>query len=89
MSSSHATLVKVLTDWGALARHLHGDPLGWKRLMAHLVAGEWQDAGWAAEKVLQQHRKESCPRSLGRRMLSEAHFERERRISPRSYLDRA
>ena len=50
--------------------------------MAHLVAGEWQDAGWAAEKVLQQHRKESCPRSLGRRMLSEAHFERERRISP-------
>ena len=58
-----------------------------------LVAGEWHDAGWAAEKVRQQHRKGSPPWSLGRRTLSEAHFEfeggdyrplegRERRMSP-------
>jgi hypothetical protein len=65
-----------------------------------LVAGEWHDAGWAAEKVLQQHRKDSPPWSLGRRILSEAHFEfeggdyrppvgRERRISPLyDHLDR-
>jgi hypothetical protein len=65
----------------------------------HLVAGEWQDAGWAAEKVLQQHRREASPWSLGRRTLSEAHFEFEggdckppegceRRMSPRNYLGR-
>ena len=58
-----------------------------------LVAGEWHDAGWAAEKVLQQHRAHSPPWSLGRRVLSEAHFEfeggdygppasRERRLAP-------
>jgi hypothetical protein len=58
-----------------------------------LMAGEWHDAGWATEKVLQQHRKGSPPWSLGRRILSEAHFEfqegddepledRERRRSP-------
>jgi hypothetical protein len=65
-----------------------------------LVAGEWHDAGWAAEKVLQQHRSGSTSWSLGRRALSEAHFEfeggdyrapegRERRMSPLySYLNR-
>jgi hypothetical protein len=41
----------------------------------HLLAGEWHDAEWATEKVLQQHRKDSPPWSLGRRILSEAHFE--------------
>ena len=40
-----------------------------------LVPGEWHDARWAAEKVLQQHRKDSPPWKLGRRTLSEAHFE--------------
>ena len=58
-----------------------------------LFPGEWHDAAWATEKVLQQHRKDSPPWSLGRRILSEAHFEfegggnrfpegRERRRSP-------
>jgi hypothetical protein len=58
-----------------------------------LGAGEWHDAGWATENVLQHHRKDSPPWSLGRRILSEAHFEfeggdyrplegRERRRSP-------
>jgi hypothetical protein len=40
-----------------------------------LLAREWHDAGWATEKVLQQHRKASPSWSLGRRILSEAHFE--------------
>ena len=40
-----------------------------------LAAGEWHDAGWTAEKVLQQYRRGSIPWSLGRRTLSEAHFE--------------
>jgi hypothetical protein len=40
-----------------------------------LLAGEWHDAGWAAEKVLQQHRHGPAPWSLGRRTLSDAHFE--------------
>ena len=58
-----------------------------------LVAGEWHDAAVAAEKVLKQHRTGSLPWSLGRRTLSEAHFEfeggdyrppagRERRMLP-------
>jgi hypothetical protein len=40
-----------------------------------LLAGEWHDAGWATEKVLQQHRKDASSWRLGRRVLSEAHFE--------------
>jgi hypothetical protein len=80
--------------------HLHGMARRKARLRPEyaawypqLPAGEWHDAGWAAEKVLQQHRKGSPPWSLGRRTLSEAHFEfeggdyrplegRDRRISP-------
>jgi hypothetical protein len=40
-----------------------------------LAAGEWHDASWATDKVLQQHTKDSAPWSLGRRILSEAHFD--------------
>ena len=40
-----------------------------------LLAGEWHDAGCATESVLQQHRNDSPPWSLGRRILSDAHFE--------------
>ena len=87
--------------------HLHGMARRKARLRPEyaawypqLVAGEWHDAGWAAEKVRQQHRKGSPPWSLGRRTLSEAHFEfeggdyrplegRERRMSPLyDHLDR-
>jgi hypothetical protein len=57
-----------------------------------VIAGEWHDAVWATEKVLQQRRKDSPSWSLGRRILGETHFEfqggdykppegRERRIS--------
>lgn len=42
---------------------------------SQLVAGGWHDAEWATEKVFQQHRNDSPPWSLGRRILSEAHFE--------------
>jgi hypothetical protein len=48
---------------------------GYAAWYPELVAGEWHDARWATEKVLQRHRKDSPPWSLGRRILSEAHFE--------------
>jgi hypothetical protein len=38
-------------------------------------AGEWHDAQWAAEKVLQQQRTSSPAWSLHGRVLSDAHFE--------------
>lgn len=40
-----------------------------------IEAGVWHNAGWMAEKVLQQQRHGSPGWALGPRPLSEAHFE--------------